>query len=54
MRSGERAVIGADPAQQRAWGWGWKTGWKEFRGKKFALSPTGTGEPPAGHKQGVT
>lgn len=27
---------------------------QEFRGKKLALSPTGTGEPPPGHKQGVT
>ena len=27
---------------------------QEFWGKKVALSPTGTGEPPAGHRQGVT
>lgn len=27
---------------------------QEFRGKKSARSPTGAGEPPAGHKRGVT
>lgn len=27
---------------------------QEFQEKKLALSPTGAGEPPAGHRQGVT
>ena len=51
-----RAIRGAEPSvQQRVPGPGVGDRLaQEFRGKKFALSPKGTGEPPAGNRQGVT
>lgn len=61
-QSGEVGTCGERSQSRATEGWSWRdirldgvVGLaQEFRGKKFVLSPTGTGEPPAGHKQGVT